>query len=111
MEPKPADSPLKELSQIDPQRAAHLAELFQALSDQSRVLIISALVNGPKNVSSIAEETGFSESSVSHYLRGVRLLRLVKTEKQGRNVFYHIDDQHVLDILTCGYDHVAHSFR
>ena len=111
MELEPTDSPLKELSQIDPQRAVHLAELFQALSDQSRVLIIAVLVNGPKNVSSIAEETGFSESSVSHHLRGLRLLRLVKTEKQGRNVFYHIDDHHVLDILKCGYDHVVHSFR
>lgn len=99
----------EELAVLDEEQASHMAELFQALGEASRIKIISALTSGPKNVGALAAETGFSESSVSHHLRGLRLLRLVRAEKQGRRVFYRIDDHHVLEIFRCGLDHVTHS--
>ena len=88
--------------------ANRLAELFQALSDPSRVRILSCLLEGAVNVSPLAEAVGISESAVSHHLRGLRMLHLVKARKEGRQVFYSLDDEHIRDLLQSGLDHVLH---
>jgi DNA-binding transcriptional ArsR family regulator len=93
---------------LDEATAAIVAELFAALSDTSRVRIISTLVNGERNVSSIARAVGISESAVSHQLRSLRQMRLVHTRKQGRQVFYCLDDEHIIDLYRRGLDHVLH---
>ncbi len=77
---------------LDPESAARLAEMFGAFSDASRVRIISMLVDGELNVSTLAEAIGLSTSAVSHHLRGLRQLRLVRARKKGRQVFYRLDD-------------------
>lgn len=89
-------------------KAIQLAELFSALSDASRVRIISALIEKEMNVSDIAEKTQMSESAVSHQLRGLRQMRLVRTRKSGRQVFYSLDDKHVIELFQRGLDHVIH---
>lgn len=94
---------------LDEKTAADLAEFFQALSDTSRVRIISTLRNGEMNVSSLAEIVGISESAVSHQLRGLRLMRLVRARKEGRQVFYSLDDKHVTDLFQYGLEHITHS--
>ncbi|MBA4380350.1 MAG: ArsR family transcriptional regulator, partial [Anaerolinea sp.] len=63
---------------LDEHTAAHVAELFRAFSDTSRVRIMSALVDGEKNVSALAELVGISESAVSHHMRGLRQMHLVR---------------------------------
>jgi DNA-binding transcriptional ArsR family regulator len=88
--------------------AAQVAFFFSAFSDTSRVRIISTLSGGQKNVGTIARLVGLSESAVSHHLRGLRHLRLVQTRKVGRQVFYSLIDQHIIDIYTAGVDHVLH---
>jgi DNA-binding transcriptional ArsR family regulator len=88
--------------------AARVAELFQAMSDPSRVRILFSLLQGEVNVGAIAEQVGASESSVSHHLRGLRQLRIVSARKEGRAVFYSLDDEHVVSLLTKGLEHVAH---
>ena len=93
---------------LDEATAAMVAELFAALSDTSRVRIISTLVNGERNVSSIAQAVGISESAVSHQLRSLRQMRLVHARKQGRHVFYCLDDEHIVDLYQRGLDHVLH---
>jgi DNA-binding transcriptional ArsR family regulator len=93
---------------LDDRTAARLAELFKALSDPSRVRIIAALTHGEMNVSALAEEVGLSESAVSHQLRGLRQMRLVRARKVGREVFYALDDDHIADLFARGYDHVQH---
>jgi DNA-binding transcriptional ArsR family regulator len=93
---------------LDETTAAMMAEMFTALSDTSRVRIISTLVNGERNVSSIAQAVGISESAVSHQLRSLRQMRLVHTRKQGRQVFYCLDDEHIIDLYRRGLDHVLH---
>jgi ArsR family transcriptional regulator len=85
-----------------------LAELFRALGDPSRVRIIAALLEGETNVSTLAEIVGISESAVSHQLRTLRQLRLVRARKQGREVYYALDDDHVADLFQRGLDHVLH---
>lgn len=97
-----------ELPQVDEQTAADVAELFRALGDTSRVLILASLVYQQANVSSLADKVGISESAVSHQLRTLRLMRLVEAKKKGREVFYRLDDDHVATLLRHGLDHILH---
>ena len=92
---------------LDEHTAAHVAELFGAFSDTSRVRIISVLAAGEQNVGALAEAIGLSESAVSHHMRALRQLRLVQTRKNGRQVFYCLD-AHVANLFQYGLDHVQH---
>lgn len=93
---------------IDEETAAQLAEVFRAFSDPNRVRIISALRWGRMNVGAIAESVGISESAISHHLRGLRQMRLVRAEKEGRLVYYALDDDHIAELYRVGLDHVIH---
>ena len=93
---------------LDERTSIHLADLFNALSDPSRLSIISALLEGEMSVGEIAASIGLSESAVSHQLRGLRHMRLVRPRKQGRQVFYCLDDAHVAQLFQMGLDHVIH---
>jgi DNA-binding transcriptional ArsR family regulator len=86
----------------------HLADLFSALSDPTRLHIISALLEGELNVGDIAAQLEMTESAVSHQLRGLRQLRLVRSRKAGRQVYYTLDDDHVARLYRLGLDHVEH---
>lgn len=88
--------------------AAKVADFFSAFSDTSRVRIISVLTGGELHVGAIAKAVGLSESAVSHHLRGLRHLRLVKARKEGRQVFYYLDDDHIIEIFNSGVLHVKH---
>lgn len=88
--------------------AFHLAELFSALSDPNRIRIISLLLTEEQSVGAIAEALGMSESAVSHQLRGLRLQRIVRARKDGRQVFYCLDDQHIVLLLQQGMEHTEH---
>jgi DNA-binding transcriptional ArsR family regulator len=90
-------------------QATELAQIFSALSDASRLLIISILAEGERNVSDIAEAVKLSESATSHQLRTLRQMRLVRTRKVGRQVFYILDDEHVKSLYLLGLGHILHS--
>jgi ArsR family transcriptional regulator, lead/cadmium/zinc/bismuth-responsive transcriptional repressor len=92
---------------LDEHSGAHVAELFRAFSDTSRVRIMSALLGGEKNVNTLAELIGVSESAVSHHMRGLRQMRLVVARRDGREVFYSIEDQHIVTLLKQGIAHVS----
>ena len=93
---------------LDEDAAAQLAELFRALGDASRVRILSAIAEQERNVGAIAAIVGVSESAVSHHLRGLRQMRLVRARKDGREVFYALDDDHVSELFKRGLEHVNH---
>jgi len=93
---------------LDERTAAQVAELFRAFADSSRVRIISVLADQEMPVGALAEAVGVSASSVSHHLRGLRQMRLVRARKQGRHVFYFLDDAHVAELFRRGLDHVQH---
>ena len=88
--------------------STHLADLFSALSDPSRLRIISILLEGERNVGELASQLEMTESAVSHQLRGLRQLRLVRSRKDGRQVFYTLDDDHVAKLYRLGLEHVEH---
>lgn len=85
-----------------------LAEIFKCLSDPTRLKIIKSLLNEEKNVSTICEEIQMEQSATSHQLKKLKDLKLVKSRKVGREVFYSLDDDHVVELLTAGIDHVTH---
>lgn len=93
---------------VAPAVASDLANLFDALSDPTRILIISALLDGEVGVGDLVERLGLTKSAVSHQLRGLRDKRIIRTRKQGRNVFVSLDDEHVIELFKRGLDHVLH---
>ena len=89
--------------------ANRLAETFKALSDPTRVRIVSLLTGAELCVCDMAVALGMSQSAVSHQLRTLRDLRLVRWRREGRQIFYALDDEHVADLFRRGLDHVAHA--
>jgi ArsR family transcriptional regulator len=94
---------------IDEKTAARTAELFATLSDPNRVRILSALLEDVElNVGALAACLGMSESAISHQLRGLRQMRIVRARKAGRQVYYAVDDDHIARLFQQGLDHVSH---
>jgi ArsR family transcriptional regulator len=90
-----------------PERTVHaLAETFRVLGDPTRVKILDALGRGELCVCDIAALAGISESAVSHQLRLLRGMRLVRPRRAGRLVYYTLDDQHIMELLRQALTHV-----
>ena len=83
-----------------------LAELFKVFGDTTRVKIISALFEAELCVCDIAELLTMSPSAISHQLRVLRQARLVKHRKEGKVVFYSLDDEHIKQIFNQGLEHI-----
>jgi DNA-binding transcriptional ArsR family regulator len=86
--------------------ATEVAELFRAFSDASRVRILSALAKREYNVTQLALAIGLSESGISHHLRSLRQMHLVQTRREGKEVHYRIEDEHILALFQQGVNHV-----
>lgn len=87
---------------------AGLADVFAALSDPTRLRIVAALARQELCVCDLAAAIGTSESAVSHQLRGLRSLGLVRPRREGRLVYYALDDAHVTTLYRQALDHVDH---
>jgi DNA-binding transcriptional ArsR family regulator len=95
----------------DPTIVQALADTFRLLGDPTRVRIVDALSEGELCVCDIATHVGISESAVSHQLRLMRNQRLVRGRREGRCVYYTLDDQHVLSLFQQGLRHVTEARR
>ncbi len=94
-------------NQLLPARTVEgLAETFRALGDPTRVRILDALAGGELCVCDIAALINISESGVSHQLRLLRGMRLVRPRRAGRLVYYAVDDHHILELLRQAMTHV-----
>jgi DNA-binding transcriptional ArsR family regulator len=93
---------------LDEPTAAQVAELFRAFSDPSRVRIIFALVQHEMHVGALAEAVGISESAISHHLRGLRLQHLVQSRRDGKEVYYRVDDEHIIALFQQGVRHIQY---
>ena len=91
---------------LDEHTAAHVAELFRAFSDTSRVRILSAMVEQEMNISTLAELVGLTESAVSHHMRGLRQIRIVQARRDGKEVYYSVVDPHLIELFQQGVRHV-----
>jgi len=83
-----------------------LAEVFKVLGDPTRMKIVSALLQEELCVCDLTVLIGTSQSAVSHQLRVLRNMDLVKYRKDGRIAYYSLDDDHISSILTAGLKHV-----
>ena len=94
---------------LDGPTAAHVAELFKALADPTRVRIISLLAHTELCVGDLCLALEMSQPAISHQLRVLRSLRIVAARKDGRHVFYTLDDDHVHNLFRQGVAHVQHT--
>ena len=83
-----------------------LAELFKVFGDSTRIRILSCLKVSELCVNDIAEALTMTLSAVSHQLRILKNAFLIKSRKQGKEVYYSLDDDHVEKIIECGLDHI-----
>jgi ArsR family transcriptional regulator, lead/cadmium/zinc/bismuth-responsive transcriptional repressor len=88
-------------------RVVPLADLFRLLGDPTRLRIVLACVDEKRAVGAIAESLGLSASLVSHHLRLLRAARIVRAERQGKQVFYVAADSHISSMLGELLEHVA----
>jgi len=84
-----------------------LADTFRILGDPTRIRIVDALAQGDLCVHELSDRVGISESAVSHQLRLMRTMRIVRGRREGRCVYYTLDDQHILDLFQQGLRHVT----
>mgnify|MGYP005973457485 CR=1 FL=1 len=84
-----------------------LADLFKVFSDTTRIKILYALMGRELCVADIAEATETSQSAVSHQLRALRTAKLIRSRKEGKNVYYSLNDAHVKDILEKALEHLC----
>ena len=91
------------LSSVD---VESIAQTFRMLGDPTRVKILDALGIGELCVNDLAAKIGISESAVSHQLRLLRTMRLVRVRREGRLAYYAVDDNHILELLNQARTHV-----
>jgi len=93
---------------LDGLSATRLAATFKALADPTRVRIVSVLAQTELCVCDLAATLGMTQSAVSHQLSLMREMRLVQSRKEGRMVYYTLDDEHIRDLFQRGLEHIEH---
>ena len=83
-----------------------IAELFKGFADPTRVHILSLLQERERCVTEIAEAVELSQSAISHQLRILKQMHLIKYRREGKNILYSLADDHVRTILEMGLEHV-----
>ena len=83
-----------------------VAELFKIFGDSTRIRILSALAQAEMCVCDIGEVLSMTKSAVSHQLRILRQAKLVKNRRSGKEIFYSLDDDHVLSIIKLALEHI-----
>lgn len=93
---------------LDGLTATRLSAVFKAISDPTRLRIVSLLAHHELCVCDVAAALGMSQSAVSHQLRQMREMRLVRKRREGRMMYYSLDDEHVHDLFDRAVLHVEH---
>jgi DNA-binding transcriptional ArsR family regulator len=91
---------------LDQASVAALAETFKVLGDTTRVRILDALARAEVPVCDLAQLLGLTQSAVSHQLRLLRGMRLVKSRRVGKHIYYIADDHHIVGLFEQGLEHV-----
>jgi DNA-binding transcriptional ArsR family regulator len=99
---------LNEIQQLDQETLFIVSQTFKALSDPTRIRILHLLFQRECSVNEIAEELQLVQSTVSHQLRFLKNLRLVKFRRAGTTIYYSHDDEHVMNVLEETINHARH---
>ncbi|QKL21876.1 Zn(II)-responsive metalloregulatory transcriptional repressor CzrA [Bacillus altitudinis] len=98
----------QERMELDEESLFLVSQTFKALSDPTRIRILHLLSQGEHSVNDIAETLNLMQSTVSHQLRFLKNLRLVKSRRAGTSIFYSPEDQHVMEVLEQMIHHAQH---
>lgn len=93
---------------LDEETLFVVSQTFKALSDPTRIRILNLLCTGEHSVNDIAETLNLGQSTVSHQLRFLKNLRLVKYRRAGTTLFYSEDDDHIMNLLKQAIEHATH---
>lgn len=94
---------------LDEETLFVVAQTFKALSDPTRIRILNLLCTEEHSVNDIAEILNLSQSTVSHQLRFLKNLRLVKFRREGTTLYYSKDDEHIMNLLKQAIEHATHN--
>lgn len=94
---------MKEIDEIQ-----KVSQLYKVLSDPTRLRILILLKSSELNVGSISEQLDMEQSAVSHQLKLLRENHVVKSRREGKTIFYSLDDHHVIDLLNLTFEHIKH---
>ena len=95
MTPTPATNCSTEFPHLDSEAITALAHLFHLLGDEGRIKLVLACMNGPVAVSELSQAAGMSQSLTSHHLRHLREARILRSQRQGKQILYQLDDHHI----------------
>lgn len=94
--------------ELDEETVYEMADLFKVFGDSTRLKLMTALEGGEMCVCDLAAVLNISQSAVSHQLRTLRQARLVRPRREGKVIYYALDDEHVETIFRQGLEHVRH---
>lgn len=89
-------------------KADEMAAFYKVIGDKTRVKILYVLVDGELCVQEIAEKLDMTHSAISHQLSKLRKYRLIKSRREGKEIYYSLDDEHVLEIFKLTLQHLQH---
>ena len=92
---------------IDSEKLLDLSELFKVLGDHTRIRILEALSQSELCVCDLSEILDMTQSAISHQLRVLRSAKVVKYRKEGKNVYYNLEDEHIFSLINVGMTHVV----
>lgn len=91
---------------LDNVLSTELADFFKVFGDSTRIKILSVLYNGEMCVQDIADSLDMTQSAVSHQLKILKMSKLIKNRRDGKQIYYSLADDHVSTILSMGIDHI-----
>lgn len=83
-----------------------VAELFKVFGDSTRIRILYCLYDSEKSVTEIANTLNMNQSAISHQLKLLKYNKLVKNRRDGKTIYYSLDDKHVYNIINQGIEHI-----
>ena len=101
------DNNVKKITSLKSEQIDDLADLFKIFGDQTRIRIMMVLSKSESCVNDISNELGMTISAVSHQLRILKQFTLVKSRRDGKSIFYSLDDEHVQIINEKGIEHIC----
>ena len=94
------------MKKINEKSIYDLAELFKVFGDSTRIRILLALYDKEMSVNDIASTLNMSQSAISHQLKNLKVSKLIKNRRDGKTIYYSLDDDHVYHIIEQGLEHV-----
>jgi ArsR family transcriptional regulator len=96
---------------LEEKQLSAVSEFFKVLGDETRMKIINALAHEELCVTDLAAALEMTQSAVSHQLKMLRMAHQVKARREGKSIYYSLDDQHVIDILDEALTHIRHKIN